>query len=234
MSAREARCKISLLTLSEYVDGELGFFRYRRLSRHLRVCRECRERLSDLKAADAIVHLARDRDEAVEREGVGLPGRLQVELGIGPLNHSGKSAGRAPSRRRWIRPIAAAAAILITLATGLIAFHYPSQEADALLALGMENRARASVLLDKAEEIEVQIHGIRLKLIQQDLREDVPEDTASDERAAIEERLAELSELVVSLKADARRYMRAYEAAVAAVERQGPGRSTREPRHGGR
>jgi anti-sigma factor RsiW len=235
MSGRQARCKINLLTLSEYVDGELGFFRYRLLSRHLRDCRDCRERLSELKAADAIVHLARDRDEAVEREGAGLPGRLQVELGIGPLDQSREAEGRARSRRRWIRPVAAAAAILFTLAAGLIALHYPSREADALLALGMENRARASLLLDRAEAIEVQIHGIRLQLIQQDLREDVPQVTASDERAAIEERLAELSELVVSLKADARRYMRAYEAAVAAVERQDPGRSTRDPeKHGGR
>jgi len=237
MSTRENRCKISLLTLSEYVDGELGFFRYRLLSRHLRVCRECRERLSELKAADAIIHLARDRDEAVERAGAGLPGRLQVELGIGPLSDSDESEGRfgrARSRRRWIRPVAAAAAILFTFATGLIALHYPAREADALLALGMENRARASVLLDKAEAIEVQIHGIRLQLIQQDLREDVPQDTAAEERAAIEERLADLSELVVSLKAAARRYMRAYEAAVAAVERQDPGRSTPEPINGGR
>jgi len=230
VSAREARCPVSLLTLSEYVDGELGFFRHRLVSRHLRLCRGCRERLSELKAADAMIHLTRDRDEVGASTGTGLPGRLQVELGIGPASGpEGRRVG-VRSRRRWIRPAAAAAAILFAVAAGLIALHYPAREAGELLALGMENRAKASALLEKAEEIEVQILGIRLQLIQAGNREGAD----PGERAAIEERLVELSELVVSLKADARRYMRAYEAAVAAVERQDPDRPEWNSIRGGR
>ena len=71
-------CRVSRVRLSSFLDGELGWFGQLRLGRHLRHCAECRDRLSELKAADALIHLTRDRGAPARRR-PGLPGRLQVE-----------------------------------------------------------------------------------------------------------------------------------------------------------
>ncbi|MBN2491319.1 MAG: zf-HC2 domain-containing protein [Planctomycetes bacterium] len=198
------RCRTTLLRLTEYLDGELGALRHWWLARHLRRCASCRERLGELKAADALVHLARGPRDEPGAAGPRLPGRLQVELGIGPV-----SAPAPPSRRalRW-RRVAAAAAGLMLLAAAAFAIQRPGREAGALLALDLENRSRASALLALAEAVEMRIVCLRMELIAEDLD--------AERRAAIEEELGGLAEQVVAIQADARRYLQARRAVVAA------------------
>jgi anti-sigma factor RsiW len=198
------RCRTTLLRLTEYLDGELGVLRRWWLDRHLRRCDRCRERLSELKAAEALVHLAREPRDSRASARSRLPGRLQVELGIGPVSRPAAPSLAAVRLRR----IAAVAAVVLLVAAGAFTLHRPEREAGALLALGVENRNRASALLEMAEAVEMRIVWLRMELIAEDL------DPAR--RAAIEEELARLAEHVVAIKADARRYLQAHEAVVAA------------------
>ena len=206
-------CTVSLLRLCEYLDGELRCFRHQLLARHLRRCGDCRQRLSELKAADALVHLAREHPPAGRASASRLPGRLQVELGIGPTAESGRTPARP--RRAWVRPAAAAAIVLLLASAGTFAFLRPAREAGKLHSLGMENRVKAEALLDQARTIEVQILCLRMQLIEGDLD--------AEKEAVIEEqftRLSELSELLVSIKAAARLYRQAHEPVAFAANRE--------------
>lgn len=200
---KNTRCRFEVIHLSEYLDGELGFFRHKLLARHLRRCEACRDRMSDLRAADALVHLTREprrtpastaAGEAMHSEpGPGrLPDRLLRELGLDDREVA-VSRGSLP---RWKKSLAAAAAILILAGVGWITFLRSTREARDLVTLGMENQERSASLIRKAETMELQIHKLSMELLQEDL------DEAGRERLVQE--LALLSEQVVELKVEAR------------------------------
>ena len=137
------RCRVSRLTLTAYLDEELGVVRYHLVRFHLRRCERCRSRLSQLKAADALVHLSRESSGPTRGMSGRLPGRLQVELGLGPIH---EPAPPTPGRR-WRVRIAAAVVLALLVGAGVLAVSWPAREAGDLLALGMENQAKATALL---------------------------------------------------------------------------------------
>lgn len=187
-------CGVSRFRLSDYLDGELGLLARWRMDRHLRACVACRDRLSELKAVDALVHLARD-PLAAPRPGDAprrLPGRLQVELGIGPL---AQAAGPGPRSRRW-RVGALAAAILLLALAGVYLVVRPGHEAARILTLGRENRAEAEAILERARAVEVQLVWLRMQLL--------ADDREPAAREAVEAQLARLSDQLVAIKNDAR------------------------------
>lgn len=187
-------CRVGKIRLSDYLDGELGLLSRWRLDRHLRRCGDCRDRLSELKAVDALVHLARDPLE-VRRPGDAprkLPGRLQVELGIGPV----ALAAEPRPRSRRARVVALAAAVFLLALAGAYLVVRPGHEAARIISLGRENRAEAEAILERARAMEVQLVWLRMQLLADDLE--------SEAREAIEAQLARLSDQLVAIKSDAR------------------------------
>jgi len=198
------KCKMNLLLLSEYLDGELGFFRHRMVSRHLRHCDTCRERLGELKAADALLYLGREKPPGTAplsrpMDGIGegvLPERLRSQLDL-------DVPGTAERHRHgWKHPLVVAAVILILVGGGLITFLRPAREAEELLTLGMQNQEISHSLLRKAETVEIQIFRLQMELME------VLEGNRNPAlQEKLEKKLTDLSELVVELKTEARLFM---------------------------
>jgi anti-sigma factor RsiW len=201
---------VSRYRLSDYLDGELGLLARWRLDRHLRGCPACRDRLSELKAVDALVHLAREPLAAGRAEGrKRLPGRLQVELGIGPV---AEAAAPAPRSRRWKVAALAAAVLLLGIAGAYLAMR-PGHDAARIVSLGRENRAEAEAILERARAVEVQLVWLRMQLLDDEL------DPAA--REAVEAQLARLSDQLVAIKSDARLVRSAPPGAGAAADAEG-------------
>ena len=202
------RCRVSRLTLTAYLDEELGVVRYHLVRFHLRRCERCRSRLSQLKAADALVHLSRESSGPTRGMSGRLPGRLQVELGLGPIH---EPAPPTPGRR-WRVRIAAAVVLALLVGAGVLAVSWPAREAGDLLALGMENQAKATALLQNAQLVEYEILRLRMQLLEDNLEPAT--------RSELEEQLTRLAELVASIKADARLCMQGHAEAMAAAGKE--------------
>jgi anti-sigma factor RsiW len=201
-------CRISRLTLTAYLDAELGMIRYHLVRLHLRRCERCRSRLSQLKAADALVHLSRESSGPTRGMSGRLPGRLQVELGLGPIHEP------APSTPgdRWRVRIAAAVVLGLLVGAGVLAVSWPAREAGDLVALGMENQAKATALLQNAQLVEYEILRLRMQLLEDNLEPAT--------RSELEEQLTRLAELVASIKADARLCLHGHAEAMAAAGKE--------------
>jgi len=203
---KNTKCRYEDIHLSEYLDGELGFFRHKLLARHLRRCEACRDRMSDLRAADALVHLTRDprsfsaSSATRETKPARLPDRLRRELGLDAPEAAGNRRGSLPL---WKKSLAAAAVVLVLAGVGWITFRMSTREAQDLVTLGMENQERSASLIRMAETLEIQIHKMSMELLQEDL------DDAGRERLVQE--LTRLSDQVVELKVEARTLVSTHE-----------------------
>ncbi len=169
---RTPRCPIDDLTLSAYLDREVGRIAHYRIARHLERCPRCRGRYDRLRRADAIALLSMTPsiaawsapqsglpddsidDPVGERAAAGMRGRRRFE-------------DRVARRRR--RLVGVAALALVAVAAGVAITDPSRRTTEALYRLDDRNADRAAHLLNEARVLADTIALLRAELVSSDL-----------------------------------------------------------------
>lgn len=165
---RSARCPIDDLTLSAYLDREVGRLSRIRIARHLDRCPRCRGRYDRLRRADAIALLAMTPSMArPDVPGSTPEGALFGERAAGAMRGRRQFEERRAGRRR--RLASAAAVALIAVVAGVSLTDPSRRSTEALYRLDDRNADRAARLLAEARALADTIALLRAELVSTDL-----------------------------------------------------------------